>query len=143
MDLTFQADQNKLNIRVAVILKSEEGYIFCEHKEGYYYPVGGRVKINESSLEAAYREVQEELGYEMRAVKLCSVLENFFVHGQTSIRVHEFCFIYECEDILEINLPQYFVSLNKDEVAKKDVRPRLTKELIAHPAEHLVHQISK
>jgi hypothetical protein len=34
MDLTFHTDQAKLNIRVAVILRSNNGYIFCESKEG-------------------------------------------------------------------------------------------------------------
>lgn len=143
MDLTVQIDTSKLNIRVAVILKTHDGYIFCESKQGYYFPVGGRVKINESSLEAAYREVQEELEYDMKTLTLCSVLENFFIHDETNIKVHEFCFIYKCDDIISIELPEFFVELTEQEILEKDIRPILIKDIIAQTPSEIIHHISK
>lgn len=143
MDLTFTTEHAKLNIRVAVILNSKDGYLFCESKDGYYFAVGGRVKINESSLEAAHREVLEELNYSMQSVELCTVLENFFTHQSTGTLVHEFCFIYKCNDIVDVALPEFFVAIPATELSGKDIRPSLITELIMNPTTTLSHKISK
>ena len=60
MDLTLPIEDKILNIRVAVILKTKIGYVLEKSKNGYFFVLGGRIKINESSEQAARREVFEE-----------------------------------------------------------------------------------
>ena len=53
-DLSLNVDDFYLNIRVAIIARTKNGFILEKKKTSeYYFLIGGRMKINESSLEAA------------------------------------------------------------------------------------------
>jgi 8-oxo-dGTP pyrophosphatase MutT (NUDIX family) len=91
-DLTIFVNNIKLNIRVAVIIETDEGYIFEKYpKWNYYFIVGGRIKINETSLETAQREIYEELGIRLENFSLKTIAENFFEENNT--KYQEICFI--------------------------------------------------
>ncbi len=77
-DLCVDVDGTILNIRVLVIMNTPKGYIFEKHKEGFYFAIGGRIKINESSIEACSREIFEELELVNVSVKMVGIVENFF-----------------------------------------------------------------
>jgi 8-oxo-dGTP pyrophosphatase MutT (NUDIX family) len=56
-------------------------------------PLGGAVEPGETSHAAAAREIAEELGLQIDALKLLGVLENLFVlDGQPK---HEIVFVYD------------------------------------------------
>lgn len=59
----------------------------------YYRPLGGGVEPGEISEAAMKREILEEVGQELTAVRLLDVLENVFVlEGEPR---HEIVFVYE------------------------------------------------
>ena len=62
-------------------------------------PLGGGVEVGERSEEAVVREVREEVGAEVRGVRLLGVLENVFTYAGKPR--HEVVFVYEGEFVDE------------------------------------------
>ena len=59
----------------------------------YARPLGGGVELGETSEQTIVREIREELGAEVRDLKLLGVLENLFeLEGE---RRHEVVFVYD------------------------------------------------
>ena len=141
MDLTIQLDGITLNIRVAVIIKTDKGYIFEKNPKGYLFMLGGRVKSGESTLEAARREVQEEIGFKMEETKLTAIIENFF--GPAHARVHEICFVYKHEQTVTVVLTNEFVEVSEEALAVEDIQPDIMKEIITNANDTIMHIIVK
>jgi 8-oxo-dGTP pyrophosphatase MutT (NUDIX family) len=84
-------------IAICVFRREESILVFAGYdsvKETYYYrPLGGGVEPGETTREAVAREIAEELGLQIDALKLLGVLENIFVlDGQPK---HEIVFVYD------------------------------------------------
>jgi len=140
MNLSVIIEKSVLNIRVAVILKNSSGYLFEKSKKGYIYLVGGRIKLGESSQEAALREVMEELNTKVDKIKLRSVIENFF--STENGDVHELCFVYEAENEFAGDLPKGFISVSKDDLESHDIRPSAISDILKDENKsfkHIVH----
>lgn len=61
--------------------------------ETFYRPLGGGIEFGERSIEAARREIREELGAEVRGLRLLGVLENIFTFdGRPG---HEVVFVFD------------------------------------------------
>lgn len=61
--------------------------------ETFYRPLGGGIEFGERSIEAARREIREELGAEVRNLRLLGVLENIFsFDGKPG---HEVVFVFD------------------------------------------------
>ena len=59
----------------------------------YARPLGGGVEVGETSEQAIVREIREEIGAEVRDLKLLGVLENLFeLEGKQH---HEVVFVYD------------------------------------------------
>lgn len=128
MDLSIKLENTTLYIRVAALIKSEKGYLFEKNSKGYIFTVGGKVKLNESSLEAIVREVEEELGFTPDKVNLRATLENFYSNNGEN--VHEICFVYEILGSHQLTIPENFIEVSKEEIGNYDIRPKPIADLI-------------
>ena len=135
----------------AVLVKVQGGYLLERHlKDGYYYAVGGRVQINESSVDSAVREIKEEINIDVKIedLKLKAVIENFF--GIEKERVHEIGFVYN----LDLENGKHLISLNDLELSGKmkiikledmkdeDIRPIIIREIIEADSE-FIHVVNR
>jgi ADP-ribose pyrophosphatase len=94
-DLTFNVEGEIFNYRVGAIIIND-GKILMVKDIGYpyYYTVGGRVKLGESSADAVVRECFEETGVRFEIDKLAFVHENFFKEEVGGKLYHEIAFFY-------------------------------------------------
>ena len=115
-------------IRVAVLVKKDGDFVLEKNKDGYYFPIGGRVKAGATSLEAAKREVMEELGVAVESLSLKGIIENFFDIG--SEHVQEICFVYTMQDMNNLKLGDEFVAYTIEQIDTVDFRPQIIKEIM-------------
>lgn len=141
MDLTIPLENVTLNIRVAVLVKKDGGFVLEKNKDGYYFPIGGRVKAGETSLEATKREILEELGVAVESLSLKGVIENFFDIG--SEHVQEICFVYTIQDMNNLKLGDEFVAYTVDQIDTIDFRPQNIKEIMNAVDGKILHLIMK
>ncbi|GHU36931.1 NUDIX hydrolase [Spirochaetia bacterium] len=140
MDISVFLNDTKLNLRSAVMIKTEKGYIFEKDPlEDYYFIVGRRIKINETSEEAAKREIFEELGLTIENIKLKAIVEHFFVYDNT--KYHEICFYYIYEINGEINIPEEYSIFNIDEIKVKSLHPKIIYDMIKSEDNGIMHLI--
>lgn len=130
MDLTVNIDNTSLNIRVAVFIKTKNGYVLEKNRHGYYFFVGGRIKINETSEEAAKREVLEEIGMNIEKLNFKTIIENFYVSNEEK-PFHELCFVYMADGELEIpKLPENIEEISVANFNNLDIRPKVLKDYV-------------
>ena len=140
MDLSILVQDTILYIRVAGLVKTQQGYLFEKSTDGsYIYTLGGKVKINETSEEAIKREIMEEIGMEVKDLTLCSVMEN--IYQKKEKKVHEICFIYSITNIFEDTLPEGFVEVLIDDIGKFDIRPSSIVEILQTEGNSFKHII--
>ncbi|WP_297422402.1 NUDIX hydrolase [Clostridium sp.] len=105
-DLTFKTNSGKFNYRVgAIIIKDKKLLMVKNDSAPYYYSVGGRVKLNETSEEAVIRETFEETGIELEVERLAFIHEHFFNEEITKENYHEIAFFY----LMKISTSMEFV----------------------------------
>jgi len=85
----------KLDIR-AVVLDEEEVLLVREKEDGLWTLPGGWVDVGESSSESVEREVKEESGYEVRAVRLLALWDRD-KHPHPPIPFHVYKLYFQCE----------------------------------------------
>lgn len=137
MDLTIPLEKITLNIRVAILIKKEGGFVLEESKGGYYFPVGGRVKAGETSEEAVRREVLEELGVSVEGLRLAGIVELFF--GSENNRVQEICFVYSVSDVNDLKLTEEFGVYTLEQIESIDFRPQVIKEIMKSNSDNILH----
>lgn len=108
--------------------------MFEKHKKGFFSPVGGRIKIGESSEEAAMRELLEETGisFAKEDLKFLSTLEYFFFEEKP---VHEINLIYEAETD-KIPEGEGLAILKLEEMDNLTVYPPIIKSIVSDPKLH-------
>jgi 8-oxo-dGTP pyrophosphatase MutT (NUDIX family) len=140
MDISIFLKDIKLNVRTAVLIETEKGYIFDKDKlDGFYYVVGGRIKINETSENAAKREIKEELGINIGKIKLKAIVESFFIYDNK--KYHEICFYYKHKINGNIDLPENYFVFNKEEIKIKNIQPKIIYEMINSETDDIMHLI--
>jgi len=136
-DLTFDHDQGVLNIRVLIVISTPDGYVFEKSNDGYYFTIGGRVKIHETTIEAAQRELKEELNVETNTLKLMGLIENFFVMNDRKYHEYNFVFQLQLENSIDLNSfssdgdNEGFITIKEDDLHNYDIRPKVIPDLIA------------
>lgn len=94
-DLVFKTNKGKFNYRVGAIIIKEKKLLMVKNDSApYYYSVGGRVKLSETSEEAVVRETFEETGIELEIDRLAFIHEHFFYEEITKEYYHEIAFFY-------------------------------------------------
>lgn len=129
MDLSINLNDTTLYIRVAILIKSQNGYIFEKSDAGYVFTVGGKIRLNESSFDAAKRELKEELDFDIENLKFKSVIENIYTK-LTGEKVHEICFLYETGDLFLKPIPTSFVEITESNIESFDIKPIIMKDFI-------------
>jgi hypothetical protein len=139
MDISVFINDIRLNIRSAVIIEAKIGYIFEQDQhDGFYYVVGGRIKIDETSEDAAKREIYEEIGIKIKEIKLKAISESFFKYDDS--QCHEICFYYEYKIINKtIKSAKNFFIFNKEEIKTKDIRPKIIYDIIYSKNKGIIH----
>jgi 8-oxo-dGTP pyrophosphatase MutT (NUDIX family) len=138
--MNIKVENILVNLRSAVIIETENGYIFEKDKiRGIYFIVGGGIEINESSEEAAKREIFEELGIRIENIKLKAIIERFFENE--SEKFHEIGFYYFCKINEKIILPEGFYFLNTEEIKKVTIKPEVIHEIIGSKNNGIIHLI--
>lgn len=137
MDIKFEQDGFKFNVRSSCIIKdkSHKNVLLTNMRaitdhEAFLLP-GGRLEILENSLEAIYREMQEELGITLD-YKLISIEEN--IVKDTQFHMIEFVFYAEIDSFdlirsLDDGWDKFKIVEIKD-IDDVDIRPRTMKKLI-------------
>jgi ADP-ribose pyrophosphatase YjhB (NUDIX family) len=85
----------KVDVRAAVF-RSGEVLLVKEPDDGGWSLPGGWADVGETPAEAAVREVYEEAGYRVRAVKLLAAYDRDR-QGHTSIPYHVYKLVFLCE----------------------------------------------
>lgn len=140
MDLTikFEDKSEVLNVRVAIIMQTKNGFVLSHRKNGdWYFAIGGRAKLGESSIASAIRETEEETGLKLKTedFKLISIIENFWEskEPEKTWKVHEVNFVFTVpvqEKIYEAIDSAEIVEIPKEKLSKLDIRPEIIKKLI-------------
>lgn len=114
IDVKINSEQGKFKFRVSGILKVGNKYLTVKIGENDFYCLpGGHVELGEDTDTAILREMKEELGYEVKIVKLISIIQNFFKTTDNKI-FHELGYYYIIEpvNISEVNLNDYVITEN-------------------------------
>lgn len=138
MDIKFDTDEFKFNVRSSCIIKDfEHKYVVLTNMRGIkthdaFQLPGGRVEIMENSKEGVIRELYEELGITVDC-KLVSIEENF--NKAINFHMIEFVYYAEIDNLKEIVKNQKddwdkFKVIEIDKINEYDIRPIEVKELI-------------
>ncbi len=130
MDLEVNIQDTILNIRVAILIKTKNGFVLEKSPNGYFYFIGGRIRINETSEETAKREILEEMSIKIEKLTFKTIIENFFISKENQ-SIHEICFVYIADDELEIHdLMPGHVECPSADFRNMDIRPKVIKDYI-------------
>lgn len=150
-DICINNENAKFNFRVAAIFRYKNKVLIQKsEKDNFYGLIGGRVKLDEKTIEALKREIKEEVDFDVKEenCKLLRVCENFFSYNFK--KFHELLFIYCVEIEDEENIEkQDFVCFDKtttkmcwfkqEKIQDIDIRPKEIKEaLLSNKLEHIV-----
>lgn len=154
LDLTFKTDKGKFNYRVGAIIIEDKKVLMVKNDSApYYYSVGGRVKLNETSEEAVVRETFEETGIEFEIDRLAFIHEHFFNEEITKEHYHELAFFYlmkvpdnmnlVCNSVGEQGTKEYLHWLPIEELDNYHVYPEFFKNKLSKGMNGIEHIVSK
>ena len=151
-DISLIDDGYKLNYRTAVILTYKGKVLLHKANVDFWNMPGGRVKFGEDSKSAIIREMQEELGINLKCPKLIAYCENFF--NFANVDYHEILTVYKQElsgDERILNM-QDFKALDNPKTCyhwfdKKDVKneyclPNIIYKLVDQDGDKIIHSIT-
>ncbi len=137
-DISINLDGYRVNLRVsAVVTRGEEVLVCRVNTENWWFLPGGRIKTNETSVEALSRELREEIGELFQIQRPIVCAENLFkLHG---VAFHEFCTFYQVEwlgsrrIVQQEGMNEVVAWIQRTEVTGIDLRPSFMKQQILHP----------
>ncbi len=118
-DINFLKNDIIFNYRVAAIIRYNDKILVQKDTMAPYYSlIGGRCKIEESSIEAILREFKEETGLDATLIKPIAIIENFFTLAFNQKKFHEILIIHELK-LKDENLYKQNI-IHTTEESKKD-----------------------
>jgi ADP-ribose pyrophosphatase YjhB (NUDIX family) len=133
----------KLDIRALVLEEKGDVLLVKEKEDGRWTLPGGWVDVGESPSEAVEREVEEESGYRVHAVRLLALWDrNKHPHPPMPFHVYKVCFLCELlsGDPLaastETEEVGFFAKDALPELSLKRVMPQQIERLIELAADH-------
>ena len=137
MDIKFEKDDYKFNVRSSCIMKDKKHekvlltYMRAIKDHNAFLLPGGRSEILENSEEAILREIKEEIGLNLD-YKLVSIEEN--IVKDTKFHMIEFVFYTEIDNFemltnLDDGWDKFEIVEIKD-IENYDIRPKSVKNLI-------------
>ena len=92
----------QIRAKSIVIFQNKNRFLFTvcyeqSNKQVFYIPVGGGIEAGEHSIDAAKREVLEEINQEIENIELLDINENIFIYNGK--REHEIVFVYKADFI--------------------------------------------
>lgn len=109
IDVKIDSAEGKFKFRVCGIVRVNNKYLTVKIQNNDFYCLpGGHVELGEDTDTAVLREMKEELGYEVKIVRLVSIIQNFF-KAKDGRQFHElgYYYIVEPTNIDEVNLEDY------------------------------------
>ncbi len=154
MDISYPIDQTRFNYRVGgIIIKDNQLLVITNEEADYFYTIGGRVKINETSLDAIKREVFEETSLKLEPIKLLYFHENFFSESITNEKFHEIALYFLMSDdferseiknasFTERETKESIQWVSLDDLAAINLKPAFLKTQLLNLDKALLHLIS-
>ena len=153
-DMTVVVGGSVLNLRVgAIITRGDQVLMVRNEREDYYYSVGGRIQVGETSEQAVLREVTEELGVPLEIDRLGFIHENYFygtLGDQIERQIYAVCFFYyvkvpdgfepRCRSFTENGVSETLEWLPFD--TGKTIYPSFFKTELARPFEGIRHIVT-
>lgn len=110
MDVSFQTQEGRFNLRVAGLLINENRLLIMKDEQTpYYYIPGGRIALNETAETSILREFKEELHVDATIERMVFVGESFFNEEVNKEDFHEICFYY----IMNVDKQAYIFNENR------------------------------
>ena len=129
MDLSIKIQDTTLYIRVAGIIKTPNGFLLEKKKDiNYFNVIGGKITLNETSVDAIKREILEEIGIKIEEPIFCSIIENFFTEGEN--KVHEICFVYLINTIFTDSIPNGFIEISMNDIDNYNILPKVIVDIL-------------
>ena len=124
--------QMQIRAKAVVIFQNKNQFLFTicyeqSNNQVFYIPVGGGVEAGEYSIDAAKREVLEEISQEIENIELLNINENIFTYNGKG--EHEIVFIYKAEFKNKLAYDTTLMGNPKDDGAKIKVAWATTDEI--------------
>lgn len=158
MDIKIKCDEGRFKFRVCGIVEKDQKFLVMRMNENKFYCLpGGHVELGEDTQTAVLREMQEELGYEVKIKKLACVHQNLFKTDDGKL-FHELGFYYLVNPKNQnLKTENYFRTENdkgeikthefrwvrKEELKDLDFRPNVIKKIILQSNEKFACYITK
>lgn len=130
-DIKLTTPEGKFKFRVCGIVKIQDKYLtVIINNNGFNSLPGGHLEIGEDTETGVLREMKEELGYEVKIVKLLAIIQNFFSDEGKSW--HELGYYYIVAPKNKNVKPENTIKMeqDKDSIVKLDFQWYTLEELI-------------
>lgn len=120
MDIKINNNSGRFKFRVCGILAVNNKYLTVKIGENKFYCLpGGHVELGESTDKAVLREMQEELGFEVKINKLIAIVQNLFNADESKV-FHEVGYYYlvEPKNLNDVCLNDY----SREEMDKGELK---------------------
>ena len=154
--ISFDTNTHRFNLRAAAII-FHDGHVLLHQIEGdeFWSLPGGRVEPGEDAATTVVREMQEEIGVQVRVERMACVVENFFEYNERAHHEIGLCFIADIESgsaLLDITRTHggseggkrlVFSWFARNELSHVDVRPRFLRDLLSAERIELTHVVQR